>query len=145
MIKPPNPLKIGLVQEFRDFLIKQNALALAVGVVIGDGRQLGRQVRRDLPGRVQHGVPDGVRVAPQEQQLGGVAVDELLPQAGGVRVGLGGRGPAKAEGGMGTPRREGAGTCDSVASPVKRIRVFVARAPGRGIRLGGIEPQQKPG
>jgi large conductance mechanosensitive channel len=35
VIKPPNPLKLGLVQEFRDFLIKQNALALAVGVVIG--------------------------------------------------------------------------------------------------------------
>ncbi len=35
MIKPPNPLKLGLVHEFREFLVKQNALALAVGVVIG--------------------------------------------------------------------------------------------------------------
>jgi large conductance mechanosensitive channel len=28
-------MKLGLVHEFREFLVKQNALALAVGVVIG--------------------------------------------------------------------------------------------------------------
>ncbi len=31
----PNLPKVKLLQEFKDFLLKQNALALAVGVVIG--------------------------------------------------------------------------------------------------------------